>query len=459
MCYNKFMVAKNDLIELHIDALGSGGEGVATLPDGMKIFVPRALPGERALVKVLAVKKRFAYGKVERLLEKSPDRVEPPCTVFGKCGGCALQHLDFSAQLAHKTAVVADALRRIGHLECAVNPCLAPSEPYGYRNKVQLPIGVARDGTLAIGFYREGSHDIVNVDACPLHGEWVSDLISAVRAYARRAGVTGYSEATHSGTLRHVVARKLDGGVLVCIVTRSRALPKAEILREELERVCPDLTLVHNVNAARTNVILGEETRVVSGKGYVETEWHGVRARVVAQSFLQVNTPTALAMYAHAARLVGATDVVVDAYAGAGIMSAIFARHADEVYGVEICKEASLDADFVKAQNGITNLTNLNGDCAEIVPTLLARIRKDDPKKRITVVLDPPRKGCDEVVLNAVLTAAPDRIVYISCDPATLARDLAILCTPTGYTVTEVTPYAMFPQTKHVETIVCLRKQ
>ena len=504
---------KNEELICRVARLGANGEGVTELPDGKVMFVPFVCEGEEVTVRVLAVKKKFAYGKCVGVGKASPDRVMPKCAVFGKCGGCQLQHLRYEAQLLWKQRNVRDTLKKVGGIETVVAETVPSVLPYGYRNKIQVPVGIDRQGRTVIGFYRSDSHDIVPIETCPLHGDWAAKLMAAVRLYMEQARLSGYDETTKKGDVRHIVARKIGERIQICIVTPLSKLPKAELLTSILQEKFSDFALFYNVNARDTNVILGDKTVRVYGEERLNADWQGIHIRLAVQSFLQVNTEAAQRLYdgVIAAAKLNKSDIVIDAYSGAGILSARLARSAYHAYGVEICKEASLDADVLKKENGVENLTNINGDCAQALPALVKEIQRvrscsgaernqtdtaaelptrDETRqhfigqskdslflknigdknvvaenktnrqseRRIVVVLDPPRKGCDERVLAAVAEAAPSTIVYVSCNPATLARDLKYL-TEHSFSIESVTPYDLFPQTCHVETLVILTRK
>lgn len=456
------MITKNETVTVEIERLGMNGEGVATLEDGMKIFIPFALPQERVKAMVLAVKKNFAYGKIKEILSSSPNRKESKCLVYTKCGGCQLRHLAYQAQLDFKRQTVEDTLRKVGGLTVSVDAVVPSPRQDGYRNKIQIPVGVDSQGKTVFGFFRDNSHDIVAIDECPLHGDWATRLLSAVRTYMRDAKLSGFDERCRRGDVRHIVAREVDGELLCCLVSPHKRLPQIERLVQALKDkgfLQPHITL--NCNDRDTNVILGKETVCVYGQPRLTFNLMGLDVSLASESFLQVNTDVAKALYEAVAQEVGTdNDIVIDAYSGAGILSAVLARRAGQVYGIEICTPASRDAEDLAKRNGIKNLVNLNGDCAIEVPKLIAKLKGQNAC--ISVVLDPPRKGCDARVLQAVKNAAPEKIIYVSCNPATLARDLKILTTaddanPTAYEVTLCRPYDMFPSTGHVETLVLLR--
>ena len=475
------MIEKNDIICATTDAIGSNGEGIIK-HEGITFFVPACLPGEKVCFKVLKVKGNIGYGKIEEILTPAEERVRPKCPVFSRCGGCCLQHLDYSAQLAHKATVVKDALRKIGGLNISVPVAVKSDLPYAYRNKLQIPVGVDKDGRNVIGFYAEHSHRIVPITACAIHPEWSEKLIAAVKRYMTECAVKGYDEETKTGAIRHLVAREIGGKYIVTVVTAKRDLPNISYLVGLLTDVLHQFSLYLNFNDQDTNVIFGKEFQLIHGEGFFEATEQGISYEAGPMTFLQVNENVRTKLYKDALKTVckDGDEVVIDAYSGGGLLTAMIAKKAKRVYGIELEPEASRCADSLKAKNGLDNMTNI---CGYVEEHLTAVMEKEKGEK-VRLILDPPRAGIARSVTKALLASGIEGLTLISCNPATLARDLGILTgrlvenaegelvknpayegvadgeTLEGYYAIErIQPYDMFPQTKHVESLVCLTKQ
>ena len=450
---------KNEQYELDITDLGTDGEGIGKA-DGFTFFVEGALPGERVRILAVKVKKSYGYGKLLEVLTPSPHRVEPPCPVFRRCGGCALQHLSYEAQLDWKTKLVADALTRIGGVENPpVSRCLGMVEPYAYRNKAQFPLrGV--NGRPTAGFFSARSHTLVPVDDCRIQHPANTAILRVLQEFLAEFSIPCYDEKTHTGLVRHVLTRaaRQTGEIMVCVVVNGKKLPYVDVLAARLSAALDGrLTgLILNLNRARTNVILGADCQTLWGKPAVTEIIGGLRFEISPLSFFQVNPVQTEVLYATALSLadVRPTDAVADIYCGIGTMSLLFAQRAQSVVGVELVAQAVADASQNAAANGIPN-TSFVADYAEKALSTLAAERGEGFD---IVVLDPPRRGCDPAVLDACVALAPRTIVYVSCDPATLARDVKLLAA-CDYIVREVQPVDMFPQTPHVETVIALQRR
>lgn len=473
------MIEKNDIICATTDAIGSNGEGIIK-HEGITFFVPACLPGEKVVFRVLKVKGNIGYGKVEEILTPAEERVREKCPVFLKCGGCCLQHLEYSAQLIHKATIVKDALRKIGGIQVSVPVAIRSDFPYGYRNKLQIPVGVDKDGQNVIGFYAERSHRIIPVTACAIHPEWAEKLIAIVKRYMTECAVKGYDEEQKTGSLRHIVAREIAGKYIITLVTAKRNLPNLSHLIHLLNEAFRQVTLYVNFNNSDTNVIFGKEFQLVHGIGFFEAEEQGIRYEAGPVTFLQVNENVRTKLYKDALKTVSADgdEVVVDAYSGGGLLTAMIAKKVKRVYGIELEEEASRCADSLKEKNGLDNMHNICGAVEDKLPDVL----KKEKGEKLRLILDPPRAGIARSVLFALLQSGIPTLTLISCNPATLARDLGILtgrlvendkgelvknpCFPVDedalqgyYQIEKIQPYDMFPQTKHVETLVCLKKQ
>ena len=469
---------KNESICALVEAIGSAGEGIIR-HEGVTFFVPACLPGEKIRFKILKIKDKIGYGKLEEVLTPAEERVRVKCPVFSRCGGCCLQHLDYPLQLEHKSRVVKDSLRKIGGLNVEVPTAVKSDFPYGYRNKLQMPVGVDKDGNTVIGFYAERSHRIVPVSACAIHPQWAETLIAVVKRYIAECGVKGYDEETKTGSIRHIVAREIGGKFIFTLVTAKRELPNLAYLLELLQEQFTTFTLYLNINDQDTNVILGKEFHLVHGTGFFEAEEQGIRYEAGPVTFLQVNENVRTKLYKDALKTVTGEgdEVVIDAYSGGGLLTAMIAKKAKRVYGIELEEEASKCADALKEKNGLKNMENICGYVEEKLPSVLTK----EKGEKVRLILDPPRAGIARSVLKALLESGIPKLTIISCNPATLARDLGILTgrlienekgelvknpnaaelsaseSLSGYYALErIQPYDMFPQTKHVETLVCL---
>lgn len=455
-------LTKNQRIPLTITGMTAEGNGVGRFeeegPGGLAVFVPFTAVGDRILCHIVKVEKNLAFGRLEQLEEASDDRKqgEPDCSAFGRCGGCAFRHISYEAELRYKWQRVADALQRIGGFSLEPQPIRGCASPERYRNKAQYPIAQGEHRLLA-GFYAPRSHRIVEQRDCLLQPEGFRDALEAVLRWAKKAGVPGYDEAANTGLLRHVYIRQAEatGEVMVCLVCTSGKLPQTKELIAALREAVPGLaSLVVNVNKRATNVILGENEFTLWGKDAIVDELCGLRFRLSPRSFYQVNRRQAEELYRLAGEEAGLTgkEILLDLYCGTGTIGLTMAERAAQIIGVEAVAPAVEDARRNAEENGIQNARFLCADAGEAAAQLEAEgIRPD------VVVLDPPRKGCAEAVVETVARMRPDRVVYVSCDPATLARDLRRF-DEQGYAVQRVTPVDMFPRTAHVECVVLMTK-
>ncbi len=485
-------IAIHQEVEVTIVGLNHDGEGVGYV-DGYTLFVVGALPTERVRVKVNYVKKQYGYATLLAIIESSPERVQPPCLIYEACGGCQLQHLSVEEQLRVKRQHVVDSLQRIGKLNVVeqepdrdepssekvaferklteqeqitadqkihpgivVHPTLGMKEPWRYRNKAQVPLG-EHEGQLIGGFYARGSHDIIDMNECLIQHETNDHVVNTVKRIANRLGISAYREETQEGILRHVVVKVgfSSREVMVVLVTNSRAIPHVELVVAAICEAVPGVaSICHNINSKVTNVILGEETLVLWGRREIYDTIGGVNFAISARSFFQVNPIQTEVLYGKVlayAQLSG-QETVIDAYCGIGTISLFLARRAGIVYGVEIVEEAIVDAKRNAELNGMSNVVFEAGPAERVLPEWQRQGIVPD-----VIVVDPPRKGCDPVLLKTMLQLQPKRIVYVSCNPATLARDLRIL-EDGGYRTVEVQPVDMFPHTVHVECVAKLER-
>lgn len=448
---------KNQILTLRIERLSSDGSGVAHSADGEAVFVPGTAPGDEARVRIVKDCGRYAFGILDELLTPSPDRIPVDCPVAGPCGGCSLRHLDYAAELRAKQESVLDAFRRIGGLEVPVLDILPSPDVDRYRNKVQFPVGIDKNGVPCIGFYAGRTHRIVPCPDCKLQPSVLNEIGNALCAFFAQQGIRPYDEQSGKGLVRHIFLRRgaHSGQIMVCLVCTRAKLPHAEQLCTALRGQFPAIsTILLNVNAKNTNVILGSENHILYGPGYIEDTLCGVPVRLGPLSFYQVNTLAAERLYGVAAQYAQLTpdDTLLDLYCGMGTIGLSMAGQCRELIGVEIVPEAIESAKANAARMGEAVAAKSRFFCADAgqaATQLAAEGLHPD-----IVMLDPPRKGCDEATLSAVVRMAPRRVVYVSCNPATAARDAAWL-EQNGYHAEKVQPMDLFPRTKHVEACVC----
>ncbi|AQU78641.1 MULTISPECIES: 23S rRNA (uracil(1939)-C(5))-methyltransferase RlmD [Planococcus] len=447
-------VNKNDRLTVHVEDLTHDGAGVAKV-DGYPLFIPGALPGEDVSVHVLKTLKSYGFAKLIEIQQASPFRVTAPCPVFDTCGGCQIQHLSYEGQMTFKRKLVRDAITRIGKLpDVPVHPVKGMEDPWRYRNKSQIPFGT-QDGKVVAGFYQPRSHDIADTDTCLIQTPEADAIMVALKNNLVEIGIEPYEEATHRGMLRHVVVRKAraTGEIMVVLVTKKKKFAHSARAIELIQATVPEVTsIVQNINHEKTNVIFGDETVTLWGKDVIEDRIGNVRFEISARSFYQINPIQTEILYGQAleyAQLTG-QETVIDAYCGIGTISLFLAKQAKFVMGVEIVPQAIEDAKRNAELNGLTNTLFEAGPAEQVIPRWYKEGKQAD-----VLVVDPPRKGCDEQLLRTILKQRPSRVVYVSCNPATLARDLRIL-EDGGYRTKEVQPVDMFPQTTHCEAVAWL---
>ena len=473
----RVITEKNHEFTGTVESFGSNGEGIVHRGETV-FFAPFTVVGEKARFKALKVKGRIGYAKPLEILTPADERVRARCPVFTKCGGCQLQHLRYSAQLKLKAKTVQDALYKIAGISCKVPLTVKSENQFEYRNKLQLPVGLDTKGETVIGFYAERSHRIVPVSHCPIHPSWAEDIISVFKKYIQKYNVRGYDEASRRGTLRHIVVREVEGAFIVTVVTRGEALPAKEALAAMLAEKFNRFALWQNVNDKDTNVIFGDKFELVAGEERFSASECGIRYEAGPNTFLQVNPGVCRKLYDRAARCAAQSgaETAIDAYSGGGLLTAMLARSVGKAYGIEVVREASECADALRAMNKLEGrMVNICGRVEEVLPSLLQSL---DAQKTFLLV-DPPRKGVDRAVIRAILDSGIRHVAMISCNPSTMARDAGILTgalieegnelkknsayTAEGldgyYRLVSVQPFDMFPQTKHVETLVCLERR
>ncbi len=448
------MVKQRDLVEVTICDMGMRGEGIAKL-HGYTLFVEGGVTGDRLRVRVQKANASYGFAKIEEILTPSPLRAKPACPQFASCGGCSLMHLSYQAQLAHKMQMVQNNIRKIGgYADDAyeLEPILGAEHMLGYRNKAQFP--VAWSGKRAVmGFYAQKSHKVVPTNDCKIQDPAINAAAQACLGYINRVHLAPYDETNGTGEIRHICIRRLGKEMAVVLVTKSgRPLPNPARLIEALKRLGAT-SILQNINPARTNVVLGEETRALYGTDKLHVLLDGLQFEVSVNSFFQVHTHQAERLYQKAVEYAGlcGRETVFDLYCGAGTISLFMARHAGSVVGIELVPEAVENARKNAAQNGILNAAFYAGDCADVVE----RLARDGTCADV-VVVDPPRKGCPPKLLSLILKMAPKKLVYVSCNSATLARDLQEL-KKAGLVLCRLTPVDMFPQTSAVESVALLK--
>lgn len=429
---------KDQIIKIEIDGIGINGEGVGH-SHGYTVFVNGALSGEEVSARLTECRKRYGRAELISVEKRSPDRAEPPCALFGRCGGCQLMHLSYQKQLEVKRQRVADALSRIGKIETEIGPCLGSPSELSYRNKIQIPVKEGR-----LGLYERSSHRLVELDGCHIHCPIGEKIYKDARAIIQRSNISD---------LRHVLIKSAirTQEALVILVTDGNPTPSLAQIADEIMTQCPSVKgVVHNKHAGRENVILGTVYSILRGAGSITERLCGLSFKISPASFFQVNPPQAEQLYSKALEFAEMTggETVLDAYCGVGTLALVFAHHARNVIGVECVPEAIDDAKENAKRNSIQNARFVCAKSEDFIASL--------PSADL-ILLNPPRKGCEPKCLEGIGLLSPKKLIYISCDPATLARDLNILAT-FGYRVDQVQPFDMFPHTAHVECVAKLSK-
>ena len=466
------MFKKNDVLEIEITDQGTTGEGIGKV-SGYTLFVKDTVIGDVAKVKVMKAKKNYAFARLVEIVKPSKYRVEPLCPVAKSCGGCQLQAMNYQQQLKFKQEKVFNNIRRIGGVEDFVmKPIMGMEElcikgheengPFHYRNKAQFPVGRDKEGRIISGFYAGRTHSIISVNDCLLGTGVNKTVMDIIKMYMTLEGVKPYDEVTHKGVVRHVLIRegKHTGEVMVCIIINGDKLPQVDRLVEQLLKVSGMTDISININKEKNNVILGDKIIKLYGPGYIEDYIGDVKFRISPLSFFQVNPVQTEKLYSKAmeyAKLTG-SETVWDLYCGIGSISLFLAKNARKVIGVEIVEPAVEDAKVNARINNIENVDFISGAAEDVVPEYFQKHKGEPECNPDVIVVDPPRKGCDEKLLNTMVLMAPKRIVYVSCDSATLARDIKWL-SDKGYKLVEATPCDMFGQSVHVETVVKLHRK
>ncbi|MFT9494692.1 23S rRNA (uracil(1939)-C(5))-methyltransferase RlmD [Anaerosolibacter sp.] len=448
------VVEKGKSYEVHIADIGHNGEGIGRV-EGFTVFVQGGVPGDDLRIKIELVKKNYAVGKIIKLVNPSPNRITPVCPIADTCGGCQTQHISYQEQLHLKTNTVKANIERIGKLEdVLIHDTIGMEEPARYRNKAQFPVG-RLDNQAVIGFYKKGTHEIVNTSSCYIQHEVNDRIVAVLRRYMDQYNVSAFDDETGMGFIRHILTKVgfTTGEIMVVLITNGRKIPYLRELIQELIKEIPEIkSIVQNINMKKTNRVLGDECITLFGEDKIVDYIGDLKFHISALSFFQVNPMQTKVLYEKALEYAGLTgeETVFDVYCGIGTISLFLAQKAKKVYGIEIIDAAIEDARENARINGIENTEFYVGKAEEVVPRLY--------KQGITadvVVVDPPRKGCEEEVLDTIVKMNPKRVVYVSCNPSTLARDLKYL-DERGYKTIEVQPVDMFPHTTHVEAIVLM---
>jgi len=442
---NKNQIIESEVVDFCMD--GGGIIKVGTVP----IFVPQAIVGEKVKVKILAVKKSLCYGKLEKILTPSPNRIKPKCVYFSKCGGCDLQHINYETQLKFKENLIKNTFKKIAGLEVSVN--VVGGNPYHYRNKLSLPVRQGKDGKTEIGFFRKNSHDVIDVSECLIQKHSIKELIASCKKYMSDNDIKAYCEKTHSGDIRHISLRQLGSQTIVTLVGLNKNLNRFKDFAQSLKTLYGDgFALYYNCNPVKTNVIYGEEF-VLLGGNLNEIDYMGLKIKVHPASFFQVNDEITQKLYSHIIEHIKSLNIssAVEAYSGQGILASKLSEFLDKVYAIEINESSIADGENNKIRNKITNLEFIQGDCAD----KLKRYEKGDcPLFRTAMILDPPRSGLDDRVIDTILNSNIQDVVYVSCSPQTLARDIKKLSNQ--YNIKNITVFDMFANTKNCETVVFL---
>lgn len=442
----------NETIELAVQRLGVNGEGVAA-HDGFTFFVEGALPGENVQARVTERHKNYGRAVIQKMLDTSIQRVKPICPLFGQCGGCQVMHLDYSAQLAMKQQRVIDAFERIAKIPAPpVDACVASPSPLSYRNKIQLPVRPGPHG-IRMGLYARHTHDLVDVDHCYIHSAIGETVYQTIRRLVLSSRLTAYDPATGAGELRYVLIKSAvhTSQALVIFVTACKPTPELRRVARAIIELCSEVQgVIQNLNDLPDNTILGSNYDILAGEDAIEEKLCGLTFKVSPASFFQVNPDQAENLYQQVLDFAALTgqETVLDAYCGVGTLSLLLAKQAKQVFGVECVSEAIEDAQLNATYNQIDNAEFF----CELAEDFVQRLKDID-----VAVLNPPRKGCERILIEKLIQLSPGKIVYVSCDPATLARDAALLC-GAGYLLQSIKPFDMFPQTAHVETVVCFVK-
>ena len=447
-------VKKNEIYDVEITSITHNGLGVGKV-DNFPIFIKNALPGESISVKVIVVKKNFAVGRVIEIYQENEFRVKPKCSIYKDCGGCNLQHLSYLGQLKIKKDLVKEQFKRIGKLDVEVNDCIGMENSFGYRNKTQVPFGTVNNKIVA-GFYKEHTHEIIDMPGCDIQDEIMDNIISYMKKIAVKYEIIPYNEELNIGNLRHVIVRKgyITNEYMITLVTKDNDITNYEKIVNDLITEFPMIkSIIQNINPSKTNTILGDKQRILYGEEYIFDFIGDVKFAISSRSFYQVNPVQTKKLYdiiLEYAKLTG-QETIIDAYCGIGTIGLYLSKQAKAIYGVEIVPDAIKDAKLNARLNNFNNAHYEVGKAEEVIK----KWQKENINPDI-IIVDPPRKGCDKTFLDTVINMKIPKFIYVSCDPATLARDINTLSA--HYNILEIQPVDMFPQTMHVETVVLMSR-
>ena len=468
------IIKKNEIHKIEIIDLSGDGQGIGKI-DGYILFVEGVIPGDFIEVKIIKTNKNYGYGKLIKIISPSADRITPKCKIFKHCGGCSLQYMSYEAQLIHKRKTVKDCIERIGgfkdiycenYPEKLINEAIGMDNPYNYRNKAQFPVKKnALHNFSEIGFYAKRSHNVINIDSCDISHEINDKIINIFRQFIDKniKKYMPYDEITHTGLIRHIFTRVgfHSGEIMVCVVINGDNLPDCGELINKLSQIKNMTSIMLNTNKEKTNVILGDKTKPLWGSDYITDYIDGKKFKISVNSFYQINPLQTEKLYKKALEFAELTssNICIDAYCGIGTISIMFAPYVKKIYGIEIIPQAVSDAIENAGLNNITNAEFITGKSEEIIPEI---INNNNGEKIDLIIVDPPRKGCDIKLLDSIIESKTEKLIYISCDPATLARDIKILTQNSNnqnsvYKLEKIQPFDMFPHTMHVETVALLK--
>ncbi|HEY8365112.1 MAG TPA: 23S rRNA (uracil(1939)-C(5))-methyltransferase RlmD [Haloplasmataceae bacterium] len=448
-------VVKNEVYDVEITSMTHEGLGVGKV-DNFPIFIKNALPGESISVKIITIKKDYAIGKIINIYKENKFRVEPKCPIYNQCGGCNLQHLSYLGQLKIKTDLVKETLKRIGKIDVVVHDCIGMENPWKYRNKTQVPFGLDNDKVIA-GFYKYNTHEIIDMTSCDIQDEITDKIINFIKLNAHKYQLIPYNEELHTGNLRHVIVRKgfITNEYMVTFVTKENPIKNIELIINDLVKEFPNIkSIIQNINPHRTNTIMGDKQVVLYGEEYIYDYIGDIKFAISSRSFYQVNPIQTKKLYDKVKEYANLTgnETIIDAYCGIGTIGLYLSKQAKAIYGVEVITDAVKDAELNAKLNNFDNAYYEVGKAE----TVIKKWQDNDIKADI-IIVDPPRKGCEKLLLDTIIEMKIPKVIYVSCNPATLARDLNILSNT--YNILEVQPIDLFPHTMHVECVVLMSRK
>lgn len=451
------MLNKGDKINLLIEKFGNTGEGICYI-DEIPVFVKYTAPGDEIEAEITVIKKNYAEGVLRKIIKPSPLRITPPCPYYGKCGGCDLMHIGYENQLKLKEEMLLNTVKHISLIDAKTENCIPSDKNTRYRNKFQAPFGV-KENKVILGFFKYNTHKIIPIKDCLLQPEWVKDIIKITENWASLEKIPVYNEITSKGILRHIVVREVENRLTIILVATQNIKDKAETYKKAILELYPNSVILININKLKGNAVLSDKCVFLTSEKSLPSDFYGIKFNLSPLSFMQVNQNVMNKMYLKIIEKIKKfkRPIIIDAYSGTGLLTSSLSKYAEKTIGIEIIEQAVKDAEKIAAENGIKNSVNIQGDCAKILPETINKTEEENPGKEIILILDPPRKGLDENICKSINNCKKiNEIIYISCNPATLARDLKLL--NESYDIESITPFDMFPQTHHVETLVCLKR-